>query len=115
MSFQDLLLGMQTQQPEFEKLIKTGESLVERCENDTEPVEETLAEAKRDWDAIKTKLNKASAVADQMGDILSKLDNETEAVDKACIEVDEGLKPSAAFGTDFDAGEKEVQRLRVCL
>ena len=44
---------------------------------------------------------------------LSKLNVELIPVEETCSKVEQGLEESAKFGTDVDAGEKELHRLQV--
>ena len=104
---------MQSQRPEFDKLGDNGQDLVQKCGTDTEPVEETLAELKRDWDDIEARLGKALDQVDSMKAALSQLDEDLKPVDEVCTKVERGLEEIPAFGVDVDAGEKELGRLQV--
>ena len=104
---------MQSQRPELDKLNNNGHDLAQRCDADTEPVEETLAKLKRDWDDIEARLAKASGQVDSMKTALSQLDEDLKPVEDACTKVERGLEESAGFGVDVDAGEKELSRLQV--
>ena len=106
---------MESHRPEFDKLNETGKCLVDKCDADIDPVEETLTEVKRDWDDIEARLKKATDQVDEMKGALEKLDAELKPVDDACTKVEQGMQESAKFGTDAEAGEKELHRLEVCL
>eukprot|EP00112_Aurelia_sp_Birch-Aquarium-sp1_P005322 Seg1602.3 transcript_id=Seg1602.3/GoldUCD/mRNA.D3Y31 product="Microtubule-actin cross-linking factor 1" protein_id=Seg1602.3/GoldUCD/D3Y31 len=111
----ELRLGMESHQPDFEKLLETEKPLVENCATDTEPVTEAVSDAKRDWHDVESRLHIAADKVDAMKESLDQLDKNIKPVEEVCSQAEVGLAESCKFGIDLDEGDKEVERLEKLL
>ena len=104
---------MQSRRPKFDRLNDIGQDLVHKCEADTEPVAEKIADLKRDWDDIEARLLQASHQVSDMRQAVSRLDGDLNPLEETCVKVEQGLQESEKFGFDIDAGQEELHRLQV--
>ncbi len=106
---------MEFKKPQYEKLLETGQPLVDKCSSNTDTVSKALENAKRDWKGLEEKLDNGSRKADEMKKALGRLEKSIAPVDEVCSVVETALDECKPFGIDCDAGEREIERLGVCL
>ncbi len=113
--FQDLKSHLESHGSDYEKLMKTGQPLLDKCSSNTDPVSKTLNKTKNNWESLDAKLNKATNKIDDMKKALDALEENIKPVEEICCAVETDMAQQPIFGLDVEAGDLEAEKLEVLL
>lgn len=111
----DLLENFNTRKPAWEDVAKVGDTLVDKADVDTEPVQKVSDDLRKQVNDVEEKLKRAKDKIAKMKDSLNNFDTKRKPIEELCKQSEVLLDESFPLGDNVDKADEDIAALQKLL